>query len=226
MHLYFSLTFWASVVLASSLTAEELDRYFDLSGIATDSQKETVRFSNTAQWDPKLYKLSQRTPKFLPKDWRARLAVGEPPKNSSRRTRVELEYLLNIQSKRTKDEVERIKSEITMKGFVFDGMRYPDFTNKDRMPVTHQFSQMIESELLVVAMQAKRYYDRPRPSVLEPELRPCIAIPGHPAYPSGHATQAYAWAYLLCEILPEDRHAALLTSAQLIGQDRELAGVH
>jgi hypothetical protein len=49
--------------------------------------------------------------------------------------------------------------------------------------------------------------------------------PGHPSYPSGHATMAYVWAYLL-KRCGADRKDQLAGIAAQIGKNREIAGVH
>jgi hypothetical protein len=71
---------------------------------------------------------------------------------------------------------------------------------------------------------------RPRPSQLLPALLPPVPVPGHPAYPSGHATQSMLMALLLLEVLPEARRELwkpyLLTQAYRMGRNREIAGLH
>ncbi len=82
---------------------------------------------------------------------------------------------------------------------------------------------------------AKKYYDRVRPSILAQELfeqdiidstlTTTIDIPGHPAYPSGHATQAMFIAELLSYYDPIHREC-YQRMADEIGRNREVAGVH
>ena len=82
---------------------------------------------------------------------------------------------------------------------------------------------------------AKKYYDRVRPSILAQELfeqdiidstlTTTIDIPGHPAYPSGHATQATFIAELLSYFDPIHREC-YQRMADEIARNREVAGVH
>jgi acid phosphatase (class A) len=61
---------------------------------------------------------------------------------------------------------------------------------------------------------------------LEPLLqRPDRLYPGHPSYPSGHATMAYTWAYLFAVLVPARRQALEEAAAQ-VAFNREVAGVH
>jgi membrane-associated phospholipid phosphatase len=79
---------------------------------------------------------------------------------------------------------------------------------------------------------------RPRPSQLSPVLLPPIEVPGHPAYPSGHATEAYLLAACLGEVMPTAASQPapspsapgvlppLLAMAQRIARNREVLGLH
>lgn len=71
---------------------------------------------------------------------------------------------------------------------------------------------------------------RPRPSQLMPALYPPIEMPGHPAYPSGHATQSTLMALGVTAAMPAAREKAvghlLHTLAGRIARNREIAGLH
>jgi PAP2 superfamily len=76
----------------------------------------------------------------------------------------------------------------------------------------------------------KVHYNRARPWNCCEGVKPLIGkgtglFPGHPGYPSGHATQAYTFAYLLASKFPE-KEAALLAVAEQVATNRELAGLH
>lgn len=79
-----------------------------------------------------------------------------------------------------------------------------------------------------MVMHFKKIYDRPRPSELRPLLLPPIEVPGHAAFPSGHATESHLLAHFLTAALP-DAHAAvplLVPLAHRIAINREVMGVH
>ncbi len=71
---------------------------------------------------------------------------------------------------------------------------------------------------------------RPRPSQLCPALMPPIDIPGHPSFPSGHATHAMLMAFCIEAALPAQERDAwrplLHTLAGRIARNREIAGLH
>lgn len=79
-----------------------------------------------------------------------------------------------------------------------------------------------------VVMHYKAIFVRPRPSTLCPELMPPIEVPGHPAFPSGHATESHLIARLIAAVLPADHPAIslLLPLAHRIAINREVLGLH
>jgi membrane-associated phospholipid phosphatase len=79
-----------------------------------------------------------------------------------------------------------------------------------------------------VVMHYKATFQRRRPSELWPGLMPPVDVPGHAAFPSGHATEAHLIARLLAAVLPQ-RHPALPLLAPLahrIAINREVLGLH
>jgi hypothetical protein len=76
-------------------------------------------------------------------------------------------------------------------------------------------------------MHFKAHFKRPRPTQLEPRLRPVVDVPGHPAYPSGHSTQSHLIALIGGAISGrEDVQSALWLAANRIAENREYAGLH
>jgi hypothetical protein len=80
------------------------------------------------------------------------------------------------------------------------------------------------------SMHFKGLYQRRRPSQLAPGLMPPIPVPGHPAYPSGHSTQAHLMALCVKRALPTAIRPALGIVidelADRIARNREIAGLH
>lgn len=71
---------------------------------------------------------------------------------------------------------------------------------------------------------------RPRPAQVHPALLPPVEPPGHPSFPSGHATQALLMARCIEAALPralQDAWRPLLhTLAGRVARNREIAGLH
>jgi hypothetical protein len=84
----------------------------------------------------------------------------------------------------------------------------------------------------VVMMHLKRQFNRPRPTQYCPSLFPPVAVPGHAAYPAGHALIAHLTANCLMEVTagnssPTSPYAdALEKLAERIGENRVFAGFH
>jgi hypothetical protein len=76
-----------------------------------------------------------------------------------------------------------------------------------------------------------KYKPRPRPSQVCPALLPPVPVPGHPSYPSGHATEAHLIEGVLNAVLkgkPQETALKydLAALANRIARNREIAGLH
>jgi hypothetical protein len=77
----------------------------------------------------------------------------------------------------------------------------------------------------------RNYEARPRPSQVCPALLPPVPVPGHPSYPSGHATEAHLIKLVLNDVLKNSIEGAAMTPdlealATRIARNREIAGLH
>jgi membrane-associated phospholipid phosphatase len=95
-----------------------------------------------------------------------------------------------------------------------------------------RWRQIVQDNLWGVLFRLKKYFNRARSwnhrdaKKLEPMFaRPSRLYPGHDAYPSGHATMAYTWAYLLAE-LRSNKRIQLMNAADGVAFRRVIAGVH
>jgi hypothetical protein len=83
----------------------------------------------------------------------------------------------------------------------------------------------------VVMIRLKRQFNRPRPSQYYPALYPPLAVPGHAAYPAGHALIAHLTARVLIEVTTPTTgtspyEKSLIKLADEIGFNRVIAGLH
>jgi acid phosphatase (class A) len=98
-------------------------------------------------------------------------------------------------------------------------------------PATKAMVQAAMFDLVPVLMYFKSVFNRGRPHhccdlKIDPMFaRPDRLYPGHPAYPSGHSTQAHVIAFLYGDMFPKQEQA-LLEAALRVGQNREVAGLH
>jgi membrane-associated phospholipid phosphatase len=110
---------------------------------------------------------------------------------------------------------------------VFNAILQVDSAGPDALLHTQTFTYMVRSVAKFWVMHFKNRFNRPRPCQLHDEVRPMFC-PGHAAYPSGHASEAYAVAFSLIAATPRypGLHKAFLDSARKIAWNREVAGVH
>ena len=79
----------------------------------------------------------------------------------------------------------------------------------------------------IVAAHFKSQFMRPRPSQLEPKLRPMTNLPCHPSYPSGHSLQMHLVAKALSTVVRNhEMGEELFKIAGKIAVNREWAGLH
>lgn len=189
-----------------------------------DRLVDTYTFSNTSSWDPELLLLAARSVKSIP-DWEKRISISPPPINSSLETRKELAKMVSYKDLRTSDKIRQVESELNIQKIGLGGRPMSDYFDSTKYPNTARLFKNTYDDISTIILVLKQKYDRVRPHILEPEIMPVIEVPGHPAYPSGHSTQAHFMAYLLSEILP-GKDAQLRMEAEQIAKNREIAGVH
>jgi len=69
-----------------------------------------------------------------------------------------------------------------------------------RRPYTALLIGALHETVVGVEQRMKHFCSVPRPVDLSPQVQPIIQTPGHSAYPSGHATEAFAYATLLAAL--------------------------
>ena len=77
----------------------------------------------------------------------------------------------------------------------------------------------------IACHDAKYTYWTPRPSQVDPSIRPIVGLPNHPSYPSNHACVSGAAADVLARLFPAQR-VALLAMAHQAAESRIDAGIH
>lgn len=77
----------------------------------------------------------------------------------------------------------------------------------------------------IACHDAKYTYWTPRPSQVDPSIRPIVGLPNHPSYPSNHACDSGAAADVLARLFPTQR-VALQAMAREAAESRIDAGIH
>jgi acid phosphatase (class A) len=87
-----------------------------------------------------------------------------------------------------------------------------------KFPKTEAFLRRVQKDAETVTDQAKDFYKRPRPYVLDPSLA-SGKLEKSFSYPSGHSTESMVLALVLAEVFP-DHHDAIIAEARNIGWHR------
>jgi acid phosphatase (class A) len=166
------------------------------------------------------------------------------PMNSSDQVRKELDYLLELQNKRTTEQVKRVEFlanigywpstnllpshpsyRQNLKDLFFEGrMLLGEETNAENFPKISKLLQGAMQDMRVMEFTIKYKHLRPRPYHLEPKLETLTKI-NSPSFVSGHTLWAFIQAFIWSEIVPE-KEEEFINLAEEIRRSREIMGIH
>lgn len=168
-------------------------------------------------------------------------SIPGPPANSSEQTRAELNYLLQLQQRRSQLEVE---SSLYMAGVFYNlktkpedstynyyrqnlfhvGRSIGNWFNPQDLPLTADLIAHVWQDASYFIWGFKYKYLRVRPYVLDTDLNN-LEETNWAAYPSGHAANSYVNAYIYQELAPEFLEV-FIKDAYDMAHSREIIGVH
>jgi acid phosphatase (class A) len=147
-----------------------------------------------------------------------------PPAQDSVRTKNEIAEILDFQESRTDKMVKYAQADQEISVFRFSDIMGDKFT-RENLPFTEEFFHNVTANASIISGPAKDFWKRPRPSVYDPRVKPCVKVPPNAAYPSGHSTAGNLMAIILANMVPEK-------SAEIYGRgwdfavNRIIGGVH
>lgn len=150
----------------------------------------------------------------------------DPPPGPSESLR-ETEALIDLQKRREGDPLRR---EEIVRQASFGILDYTAPLGIDTLAGFEGTCALIVAILELteeIGLNYKDRFNRPRPNIIEPRLRPALPVPSHASYPSNHSFQSFAVANVLQRMLPE--HAgvtAVYERARRVAENREWAGLH
>jgi acid phosphatase (class A) len=150
--------------------------------------------------------------------------LAPPPAQDSDETKAELKEVHMYQDTRTKDMVDYAKADQDKNIFRFADVMGESFT-PDKLLLTKAFFDKVVKITKSVTDPAKKFYNRPRPYVFDPTVKPSDDPETSPSYPSGHATAGTVMAILLANMVPEKK-AEIYSRGWKFGMNREIGGVH
>lgn len=178
------------------------------------------RFPDQA-WGADLLLLLSAGPYLLPPD----LDLSVPPPPDAVETRAELDRLELYAALLRDDETRHLilrEAEATPERLLADAGLIPE---ADRATALWPLLELTGRETAYFVLREKRAHARARPTQLRPRIGTTIAIPPHPAYPSGHSAQIHMAAGVLSALNPSCAETYRLFAAG-VALRREVAGVH
>ena len=166
------------------------------------------------------------------------------PANSSDQVRAELDYMLDLQEKRTPEQVKRVEYlanigywpsinmipshpsyEQNLKDLFFEGRELLGAQiTAANFPKVSKLLQGVMQDMRVMEFTVKYNLFRPRPYHLEPKLQALAKI-NSPSFASGHTLWAFLQAFTWSEIIPE-KQKDFIALAEEIRRSREIMGIH
>jgi acid phosphatase (class A) len=166
------------------------------------------------------------------------------PSNSSDQTRKELDYLLDLQCKRTPEQSKRVEFlgnigywpsvnvvpshpaySQNLKDLFFEGREIVgEGVNAENFPKLSRLLQGVMQDMRIMEFTIKYKQLRARPYHLDPSMR-AMARMGSPSFASGHTLWAFLQAFTWSEVVP-DKHNEFIALAEEIRRSREIMGIH
>jgi acid phosphatase (class A) len=166
------------------------------------------------------------------------------PANSSDQVRKELDYMLDLQTKRTPEQIKRVEFlgnigywpsinmvpshpsyEQNLKDLFFEGRELMgENISAKNFPKVSKLLQGIMQDMRVMEFTIKYKLFRPRPYHLEAKLQPLMKL-NSPSFVSGHTLWAFIQAFTWSEVAPE-RQEDFIVLAEEIRRSREIMGIH
>jgi acid phosphatase (class A) len=147
-----------------------------------------------------------------------------PPAQDSKATAAEIAEILNFQDKRSPEMTDYARKDQVISVFRFATVLGDNF-NETNLPLTAKFFENIHATAGLIVDHAKDYWKRPRPSVFDSRVKPCVSIPANGAYPSGHSTAGNLFAIILANMIPE-KSELIFNRGWEFGMNRVIGGVH
>jgi acid phosphatase (class A) len=165
------------------------------------------------------------------------------PANTSVQTRAELDYLLDLQARRTEEDrawcmnLAGIYHHPLLSNpadprygpnrdnLFFVGRELGSWFGQSNLPKTTELLARVYRDAMVYVVQLKLQYARPRPHHLEPRITADDKTIPHASFPSGHSFASHINAGVLARLAPSKR-SELFAKAHELAWSRELLGVH
>lgn len=166
------------------------------------------------------------------------------PANSSDQTRKELDYMLDLEAKRTPEQIKRVQYlanvgywptadvltthlqyKQNLKDLFFEGREIMgEKITAETLPKVAELLKGVMRDMRIMEFTIKYEVLRVRPYHLEPKLHSLAKI-NSPSFASGHTLWAFAQAFTWSLVVPE-KEKDFIALAEEIRRSREIMGIH
>jgi len=150
--------------------------------------------------------------------------IGPYPKPGSIEELKDFEILLNYQDTRTPEQCEKASEEEDANFEALFGGKHALLSEAEIKFAKKKFRALTIKSGIAIYYYKKKY-NRPRPYVSHPEIKPCVEFESSKAYPSGHTAISRVYARALGYYFPE-RALLFLKRSDEVALNRVIGGVH
>ncbi|HEX2964929.1 MAG TPA: phosphatase PAP2 family protein [Syntrophorhabdaceae bacterium] len=151
--------------------------------------------------------------------------VIQPPPANSQAQKDDLKAVQAAQKTRTEAQIKTaLADNSVLTVFFANDVLGPNFT-KENLKIAAPFFDRVFADQIEACLEIKEHFNRQRPFVIDPEIKPIYQQSANPSFPSGHATTGYVYTIILSMMVPE-KTQELYDRAEAYGRNRVIAGVH
>ena len=143
----------------------------------------------------------------------------QPPPPSNFLDVQRLHVMTDLRSESALREINEEADDPTPKFWAVAGISPAD------NPKLQKTISIVQPLTAAIVLDLKAKYARTRANDVDPSLKTAIPVPGHKAYPSGHATQSFITALAFANVYPE-KSGEFMKLAAKVAINREIAGLH
>jgi acid phosphatase (class A) len=147
----------------------------------------------------------------------ATILLAPPPLPGSPEQDADLAEVQAVYHSASSNETAKAYSERKFSIFTFTPV-IGEFFQSNNLPKTSAFFRRVQKQAETVTDEAKDFYKRPRPYVVDPGLANGKLEKSF-SYPSGHSTESMVLALVLADLFPA-QHDAIIAKARSIGWHR------